>query len=164
MKKHSMKLFVCGMVLASATGACLAAADTAPAANAPQSVADILQFQHSLRDKLEAREGDYSRLDASSIQRMEASQDQVFHTLAGVTSLDQLNEGQRIELSNSLDAIKATLLANQGERKICHIEKKIGSNMSERRCETVSDREARMHDADQFLNHGRTMTAPYSGG
>ncbi|MEO6138708.1 MAG: hypothetical protein ABIP11_08620 [Luteimonas sp.] len=164
MKKHSLKLFVCGMVLASATGACLAAADTAAADNTPQSVGDILQFQHALRDKLESPTGEYSKFDQSSIRKMEAAQDQVFHTLAGVTSLDQLNEGQKIELSNSLDSIKATLLANQGERKICHIEKKIGSNMSERRCETVSDREARIHDADQFLNHGRTMTPPHSGG
>jgi hypothetical protein len=59
MKARSLKLFVCGIVLASATGACLAAADTAPAANAPQSVAEILQFQHALRDKLEARSGEF---------------------------------------------------------------------------------------------------------
>jgi hypothetical protein len=155
MKKHSLKLFVCGMVLVSATGACLAAADTAPAANAPQSVADILQFQHALRDKLEARTGEYSKFDDSSVRRMETAQDQVFHMLTGVTSLSQLSEGQKIDLSNALDQVKATLLANENNRLICHSERKTGSNMIERHCETVAQRNANAEQANyDMMHHG----------
>ena len=169
MKARFLKLLMCGIALASATGACLAAADTAPAATAtavtaPQSVAEILQFQHALRDKLESRTGEYSKFDESSVHRMEADQDKIFHMLAGVTSMDQLNESQKIDLSNSMDAIKSTLLAQQNDRMICHIEHKIGSNLTERRCETVSQRAARTREAEQFMSHDRLMSPSYSGG
>ncbi len=164
MKKHSLKLFMCGIVLASATGACLAAADTAPAANAPQSVADILQFQHALRDKLESRSGEYSKLDDSSVHRMEASQDQVFHMLTGVSSLSQLTDDQKIILSNALDQIKATLLANDDNRLICHSERKTGTNLSTRVCETVAQRNANIEASKNFMTHDRVMTPSHSDG
>lgn len=155
MKSRSLKLFVCGIVLASATGACLAAADTAPSANAPQSVADILQVQHALRDKLEARSGEYSKFDDSSVHRMEAAQDQVFHMLTGVSSLSQLSDDQKITLSNALDQVKATLLANEDNRLICHRERKTGTNLSTRVCKTVAQRN---FDAEQsnydIYHHG----------
>jgi hypothetical protein len=153
MKARSLKLFVCGIVLASATGACLAAADTAPAANAPQSVAEILQFQHALRDKLEARSGEYSKFDESSVHRMEAAQDQVFHMLSGVTSLSQLTNDQKINLSNALDQVKATLLASENSRIICHSERKTGTNLSERHCETVGQRNANAEQANYDIYH-----------
>ncbi len=153
MKTRSLKLFVCGIVLASATGTCLAAADTAPAANAPQSVAEILQFQHALRAKLEARDGEYSKFDESAVHRMESAQDQVFHMLNGVSSLSQLTQDQKINLSNALDQVKATLLANEDNRVICHRERKTGTNLLERHCETVAQRNANAEQANREIYH-----------
>ncbi len=151
MKARSLKLFVCSIALASATGACLAAADTAPASNAPQTVAEILQVQHALRDKLEARSGEYSKFDDSAVHRMEAAQDQVFHMLTGVDSISQLTTDQKIELSNALDQVKATLLAHEDNRMICHSERKTGTNLSSRVCETVAQRKANAEETTRFL-------------
>ena len=104
----------------------------------PQTVSEILQFQHALRAKLDAPTGEYSNFDEDALARMKRAQDNVFHMFAGVTSLDQLNAEQKINVSNSLDEIKSILLANDGNRLICHRERKTGTNLVSRRCETPS--------------------------
>lgn len=151
MKLHPFKVLALGVLLAAVAGNSIAAAAQQP--EAPQSVGEILQFQHALRTKLETPTGEYSRFDGNAIQRMERAQDKIFHMLAGVTSLDQLNADQKVDISNSLDEVKAVLLANDGNRMICHREHKIGSNLTERRCETVAAREVRIHDAFIQMSH-----------
>jgi hypothetical protein len=138
-------LIGCGVLLASLAGASMA--DDLPATTVPQ----ILQMQHALRAKLDQPTGEYSRFDATAISEMKAAQDRVFHMLDGVTSLDQLNEGQKVELSNALDEIKAKLLANDGDRVICHIERKTGTHLSERRCESVASRERNAAEAQKYM-------------
>lgn len=95
----------------------------------PGTVAEILQAQHDLRGKLDARHGEYSTL----------------------TTLDQLNAGQRVDLFNAQDLVKTTLLASAGDRKICHRERKTGSNLIQVRCETVAEREKNAQDSRQFM-------------
>jgi hypothetical protein len=73
--------------------------------------------------------------------------------LDGVSSIDQLNENQKTELSNALDQVKATLLANEDNRVICHIERKIGTNLTSRRCETVAQRQANTDEARRQMDH-----------
>ena len=148
MKIQPVKVLALGAFLA--VFACPGIAAPQQAA-APQSVAEILQFQHALREKLEKPSGEYSRFDATSIRKMEQAQDKIFHMLAGVTSLDQLNMEQKIDVSNSLDEVKAVLLANESNRMICHRERKTGSNLVERRCETVASRDARTHEANLMM-------------
>lgn len=141
-------LVICGALLAGISGACLAA-DDAPATTVPQ----ILQMQHALRTKLESPSGEYSRFSADQIRKMETAQDKIFRMLDGVSSTDQLNEGQKTELSNALDQVKATLLANEDNRVICHIERKIGTNLTSRRCETVAQRQANADEARRQMDH-----------
>ena len=119
----------------------------------PQTVAGILQFQHALRTKLDSPSGEYSRFDEDALARMKRAQDNVFRVFSGVTSLDQLSAEQKVNVSNSLDEIKAILLANEANRLICHRERKTGTNLVERRCETVAQREANAHDADRQMFH-----------
>ena len=148
MKIRSLQMLALGALLAAVTSANAAAPTHV---EAPQSVSEILQFQHALREKLEKPSGEYSRFDETAIRKMEHAQDKVFHMLAGVTSLDQLNADQKIDVSNSLDEVKAVLLANEGTRLICHRERKTGTNLVERRCETVASRDARTHEANLMM-------------
>ena len=148
MKIQPVKALVLGTLLAMVACPGIAAPQQAAA---PQSVSEILQFQHALREKLEKPSGEYSRFDATAIRKMEQAQDKVFHMLAGVTSLDQLNADQKIDVSNSLDEVKAVLLANESNRMICHRERKTGTNLVERRCETVASRDARTHEANLMM-------------
>ena len=82
---------------------------------------------------------------------MEAAQDRVFRLLDGVTSVDQLNAQQKVDLSNSLDEVKATLLAEDGNRVICHVEQKTGTHLTQRRCETVSSRQKNVDESRKFM-------------
>ena len=121
----------------------------AQAPEQPQTVSEILQFQHALRDKIDKPNGEYSRFDEGQIARMKTAQDNVFRMLSGVNSLDDLSENQKIEVSNSLDEVKAILLANEGNRLICYRERKTGTNLLTKRCETYADREAHARDSER---------------
>ena len=153
--------------LALALGVSLALSAGAACAQAPeqpQTVSEILQFQHALRAKIDKANGEYSRFDEGQISRMKQAQDNVFRMLAGVNSLDDLNETQKIEVSNSLDQIKAILLANEGNRLICYREKKTGTNLLTKRCETYADREARARDSQQQMIDANNRAQTRSGG
>jgi len=153
--------------LALALGVSLALSAGAACAQAPeqpQTVSEILQFQHALRAKIDKANGEYSRFDEGQISRMKQAQDNVFRMLAGVNSLDDLNETQKIEVSNSLDQIKAILLANEGNRLICYREKKTGTNLLTKRCETYADREARARETQQQMIDANNRAQTRSGG
>ena len=153
--------------LALALGVSLALSAGAACAQAPeqpQTVSEILQFQHALRAKIDKANGEYSRFDEGQISRMRQAQDNVFHMLAGVDSLDELNETQKIQVSNSLDQIKAILLANEGNRLICYREKKTGTNLLTKRCETYADREARARETQQQMIDANNRAQTRSGG
>jgi len=156
--KFQTSLMTLAVALACASGVAFAA-DTQPAPAAasnqvaPETVASILATQHGLRERLERRSGEYAHFDDNAIRKMERAQDRVFEMLAGVTSLDQLNPEQKVNLSNALDEVKAVLLANENQRVICHMERKIGSNMIQRRCETVEQREANAREANRQIFH-----------
>jgi len=148
-----------GVSLALSAGAAFAQAP-----EQPQTVSEILQFQHALRAKIDKANGEYSRFDEGQISRMRQAQDNVFHMLAGVDSLDELNETQKIQVSNSLDQIKAILLANEGNRLICYREKKTGTNLLTKRCETYADREARARETQQQMIDANNRAQTRSGG
>ncbi|MDB6164498.1 MAG: hypothetical protein JWL98_1930 [Xanthomonadaceae bacterium] len=151
----------CGVLLASLAGSSLAAdSAAAPATTVPQ----ILQMQHALRAKLETPSGEYSRYSENDIRKMERAQDQIFNILNGVTSLDQLSQVQKVDLSNNLDQVKATLLANEDNRLICHVEPKMGSHLTEKRCETVAQRQQRARDSQEVMKQFRDVVQTQHGG
>jgi hypothetical protein len=148
-----------GVSLALSAGAAFAQAP-----EQPQTVSEILQFQHALRDKIDKPNGEYSRFDEGQIARMKTAQDNVFRMLSDVKSLDELSENQKIEVSNSLDEVKAILLANEGNRLICYRERKTGTNLLTKRCETYADREAHARESERAMRDmSRTMQTTNGG-
>ena len=128
------------------------------------TVPEILHTQHALRTKLDNPTGEYSRFSPNDLATMRHAQDKIFLMLDGVTSLDQLKPDQKIELSNQLDQVKATLTNNEGNRLICYRERRIGTNLLEKRCETVDEREARAHDSQQQMQDMAREVQNRSGG
>lgn len=151
-------LLGCGVLLASlASGPGIAGQQTAA------SVPEILQVQHALRAKLDAP-GGVANFDKAAVQRIETAQDNVFRLLDGVTSLDQLNDQQKVELSNSLQVVQATVLAQEGNRVICHVERKTGTHLTTRRCESVADRERNAAETSKYmLDHPDHIQQPEQG-
>jgi hypothetical protein len=159
MRSYPFLALTLGVSLALSAGAAFAQESAQP-----QSVSEILQFQHALRNKLDAPSGEYSRFDEGQVARMKHAQDNVFRILSDVDSLDELSENQKIEVSNSLDQVKAILLANEGNRLICYREKKTGTNLLTKRCETYADREARAREAQQQMMDNNTRAQTEHGG
>ena len=123
-----------------------------PLAVSAQPVSDtvqsILHTQHALRDRIDQRGGEYSRYSDAALDTIRKEQDRVFAILGNKSSLDQLNYGEKMDLSNALDAIKATLADNADSRLICHPERQTGSNLIKRVCLTAGERQA-LYDATQ---------------
>jgi hypothetical protein len=147
MRHSSFHALAVGVMLAVSMGIASAAEPAQP-----QTVSEILQFQHALREKIDKPSGEYSRFDEGQIARMKRAQDNVFRMLSRVNSLDDLNENQKIEVSNSLDEIKAILLANEGNRLICYRERKTGTNLLTKRCETYAEREAHARESERAMS------------
>jgi hypothetical protein len=165
MKLHLVTSLTISLALALGAVGMAAAVDDPGTADQsqPQSVSEILTLQHGLRERLDKPYGEYSQFDEAAIARMKRAQDHVFQMLQGVQSLNQLTPEQKTDLSNSLDEIKATLLANAGNRQICHRERRTGSNLIELRCETVASREARARDSSEEMRR-LAPTAQTRGG
>ena len=100
----------------------------------------------------------------ADIAKMKRAQDNVFSMLSGVDSLDQLNLDQKTSLSNSLDVIKATLLSDEGNRLICHRERKIGTNIVAKRCETVAERNQHAKESQEQMREMAPTMQTKSGG
>lgn len=148
-----------GVSLALSAGAAFAQAP-----EQPQTVSEILQFQHALRGKLDQPSGEYSRFDEGQIARMKRAQDNVFRMLSGVNSLNDLSENEKIEVSNSLDQVKAILLANEGNRLICYRERKTGTNLLTKRCETYAEREAHARESERAMSDMSRSMQTTNGG
>lgn len=128
------------------------------------TVPKILQTQHELRTKLDNPTGEYSKFSADDLNRMRRAQDKIFAMLDGVTALDQLNADQKIALSNELDQVKATLTQNEGNRLVCYRERKTGTNLVAKRCETVQEREARARDSQEQMREYSSTPQERHGG
>lgn len=156
---NGLKWLLLGAALAIASGA----SGAAEPSTSGQSAEEIVRMQRALRAKLESPTGEYARFSPEAISKMERAQDKVFQMLEG-KSLDQLNDYEKTDLSNALDQIKATLLANDGNRQICHRERRTGTNLVSLRCETMAEREARARESnDAMRDISRTMQTTNGG-
>jgi hypothetical protein len=160
--QHCLSLALsASLLLCSATA--LADTSDTQSQQGPQTASEILQFQKDLRSKLDNPTGEYSQLSEKDIADMKHAQDDVFRMLSGVQSLDQLNLDDKTRLSNSLDEIKSILLSNRDNRLICRRERRTGTNLVEKRCETVAQREARSRDAKEQMREMSTTVQTRSG-
>ena len=159
MKSFSLKPLAFAALLAVCAAPAFAQND-----GVDDTVPEILQTQHALRTKLDNPTGEYSRFSPGDLAKMRGAQDEIFRMLNGVSSLDQLKEDQKIALSNQLDQVKATLTQNEGNRLICYRERRIGTNLLEKRCETVDEREARAHASQDQMREMSREVQTRSGG
>jgi len=142
----------------------LAAGPAFAADGVDDTVPEILATQHALRAKLDQPTGEYSKFSNDDLNRMRRAQDKVFGMLDGVKSLDELNNEERTELSNALSQIKATLASDEGSRVICRRERRTGTNIVEKRCETVAEREARARASQEQLREYAPTPSEHRGG
>ena len=119
------------------------------AADVTDSPGEILQAQRTLRHKFDNPSSEYSKFAPDALKRMRDAQDRIFALLSGVRSIDQLDADKQAALATALNEVKTTLAANDGDRLVCRRETKMGTNISEKRCETVASREARARESQR---------------
>lgn len=110
-----------------------------PAAASADKVVQILSQQREIRTQSESSTGTYSRFDRGELDKMHAAQDRIFVLLDGVSSLDQLNDNEQVELFNSIEVVKAVISGNEEDQQKCWREHKLGSTIPKTRCATLAE-------------------------
>ena len=80
----------------------------------------------------------------SSLQRLQ----KLFNKLAAGKTL---SSNDQVSLTNAESQINAIMSGKPGDRIVCEHVKKLGSNRSERVCQTVAERDAARSDSQQTL-------------
>jgi hypothetical protein len=112
----------------------------------------ILSQQQQIRAELTSRSGPFKDMEESKRSDVSAKQDVVFHLLEGKQNSGELNEPQRVELFNALEAIEATVNNARDEQVICEHVKQIGSNRPQKVCKTYAQRE-KEREAARKIGH-----------
>ncbi|HEX2082739.1 MAG TPA: hypothetical protein VHF86_04555, partial [Xanthomonadaceae bacterium] len=84
-----------------------------------------------------------------------SDQDVVFDLLEGKSSMDELNEHDRVRVFNSLQSINAAIANKEDERVVCVRERRVGSNMVERVCRSRAEMRRQRDAARKELQDGR---------
>lgn len=87
--------------------------------------------------------GRFEEVPAAERKRVEAELALISGLLAGVGSLAELDENQRVELINAQERANAILTRRDGERLICQRRQLVGSHRTETYCETAQEKRDR---------------------
>ncbi len=129
----------------------------------PSNVQEILREQRAIQSETEGTTGNYSRFKPEAKQRLMRAQAKVFRLLDGNSTIDHLNELQKVELFNALQEVQAILEDNEKDRLICKRERKVGTTIRETRCATVAQREELEKGAREWLGP-KTCSAGFEPG
>lgn len=115
-------------------------------------VGQILQQQREIRRESETSTGEYARFGSKALERMHSAQDRIFKLLGDVSTVDQLDPDQKVELLNALEEVKAVITENEDNRQECWRERKLGTAMRTTRCATVAELRAVKEDTRGYLD------------
>lgn len=122
----------------------------AQAANEAQaSPAEFIAYLDEVRGELkEGKPKPLSRREQGLFDRADRD---IRGILAGVESVDELDQDQSAALFNAQEQIKAILTGAEDEQVICRNESRIGSHFRERRCVSVATRREQQDAAQELL-------------
>ena len=129
----------------------------------PPNAREILREQRAIQAETEGVTGAYSRLNPAAKERLTHAQGKVFRLLDGKSTVEHLNELQKVELFNALQEVQAILDDNEKDRLICKRERKVGTAIRETRCATVAQREELEKGAREWLGP-KTCSAGFEPG
>lgn len=125
------------------------------AADSPSLDLDAVRAQQAeIRAGARAGSGVYENLPEAKRNELMARQDRMLTMIEGKQSADDLSEGQKLELFNTLEWIEATVNRAEDGRMVCEVRKILGSNRRERVCRTVAQIRAEREHAREQLERG----------
>lgn len=119
---------------------CLTVASGATRESTGPTLAEIHEQQTELHADAVAGKGQFKDMSNEDRADVVKRQGEVLALIEGKSSLDDLNDIEKVRAFNLLESIKATLVKNEDERVICERHKPAGSNMTQRVCATVAER------------------------
>lgn len=139
----------------TALAACLIAllpVVSAVAGSTGPSVDTVRTEQAEIREAVTANRPPYDKLSSDKRDELLQRQARMLRLLDGKQSLDQLNEGHRTDVINTLAWIESVGSEREDARLVCERRKILGSNRRERVCKTEAqwreEREAARNQLD----------------
>lgn len=103
------------------------------------SLSDIQKQQTALRAKAEAGDGEFKDMKASDRKDLVRRQTAVLDMIDGKSSIDELNEHNRVFVFNELEWIRSTIAGADDDRIVCERSRPSGSNRVVRTCRSVAE-------------------------
>ncbi len=94
---------------------------------------------------------EYADLSKDDRKEVDSALERLHKLFAKRAAGKTLNSNDQVALTNAQSQINAIISGNPGDRIVCEQVKKLGSNRSERVCQTVTAREAARADSQQTL-------------
>ena len=108
---------------------------------------------------------EYFEISDENRQKVVDALDRMERHLTGITSVEQLEEPQRIAVFNDQELVNALLTgAREDSRLVCKREKKVGSNMPTTSCMTVAQRREAQETAQRGLRNEMKVRLCLGGG
>lgn len=138
----------------------MACAMALPAAFATEGGVTLLDpvrnEQAEILARVKAKTGAFADLSARDRKQMVERQTRMLKMIEGKKTTEELQETEKLELSNTLEWVDATVKRADDERMVCERVRVIGSNMKERVCMTVAQkREAGERARDDLIRSQR---------
>ena len=143
----TMNTRVCALTLMAALVWSPAMASAATAAR--MDATTMAEFDQQSAD-LRA-EAAYGALSADDRKEVDSSLERLHKLFSKRDAGKTLNSNDQVSLTNAQSQINAIMSGKPGDRIICEQVKKLGSNRSERVCQTVAARDAARSDSQQTL-------------
>jgi hypothetical protein len=108
---------------------------------------------------------EYFEISDQDRQKVVDALDRMERHLTGITSVEQLDEPQRIAVFNDQELVNALLTdAREDSRLVCKREKKVGSNMPTTSCMTIAQRREAQETAQRGLRNEMKVRLCLGGG
>jgi len=112
--------------------------------------------------------GEYGGMSGNERLAVDADLDKIAALLRKHGSASKLNDSEQVDLMNAQERINAVLTRNEGNRLICTMESRLGTNFKHKVCRTQAEIDGiRRNSQEGFQNTLRgsaTQTAPPTGG
>lgn len=107
--------------------------------------------------------GEYGGISGSERSAVNADLERIATLLNKRGAASELNDNEQVDLMNAQERINAVLTKNEGNRLICTMERRTGSNFKEKVCRTQAEidntrRSSQQGFQDTLLRNGATQS------
>lgn len=136
--------FLCGLVVCGVLAFPLvSSAGTRPAAwKFAESTPEAFEAQAAEVRKEMGTDGKYSAISVDDRTAVDTDLARIDALLKSKGSATKLNDAEQVDLMNAQERINAILTKNDGNRLICTLEPRTGSNFKQKICRTEAERAA----------------------